>query len=217
MAKIRIVLADDHGVVRDGLKMLINSQADLEVVGEAANGEVALELILALRPDLAVVDISMPVMNGLDLMARLNQTDVTTKFLALTANEDRGYMQQVLKLGATGYLLKRSAADELIQAIRTVAAGRRYLDTLVVSEIVHDLSVESQSDGLPRPVALSEREQEVLKAIAQGFSNKEIAAKLDISVKTVDTYKSRSLLKLGLHGRSDIVRYAISQGWMRDE
>lgn len=217
MPSIRIVLADDHGVVREGLKMLINAQPDLEVVGEAADGEQALKQILALHPDLAVVDISMPIMNGLQLMSKLNQTDSPARVLALTANEDRAYMQQMLKLGAVGYLLKRSVAEELIQAVRTVSSGRRYLDTRVVDEIVQDLSDPKRSEESPKLVQLSEREQEVMRLIAQGYANKEIAARLDISVKTVETYKARSLLKLGLHGRSDIVRYAISQGWLRDE
>ena len=217
MSKIRVILADDHGVVRDGLKMLINAQADLEVVGEASDGEQALEMILRLKPDVAILDISMPVMNGLEVIARMNATETTTRVLALTANEDRAYMQQLLKMGTGGYLLKRSAADELNQAIRTVAAGRRYIDPLVISDLVQDLSIEKLGESIPPPVVLSDREEEVIKYIAQGFANKEIAAKLDISVKTVETYKSRSMLKLGLRGRSDIVRYAIGRGWLRDE
>lgn len=216
MAKIRVVLADDHGVVRDGLKMLINAQADLEVVGEAGNGEQAFELILRLQPDVAIVDISMPVMNGLELIGRLQDVDARTRVLALTANEDRAYLQQLLKMGTAGYLLKRSAADELNQAIRSVFAGRRYIDPYIISDLVQDMAVVSQEFPVAAPVALSDREEAVMRLVAQGFSNKEIAAKLDISVKTVETYKSRSTLKLGLRGRSDIVRYAISRGWLRD-
>jgi two-component system response regulator NreC len=200
---IRIVLAEDHQVVRDGLKMLINAQEDLKVVGEAGNGEQALKIILELVPDVAIVDISMPVMNGLSLIARMNELQSSTKALALTANEDRAYMQQLLKLGTAGYLLKRTAADDLIQAIRTVAAGRRYIDAEVVSALVQDISDNTSTSG----VQLSEREEEVMRLIAT----------LDISIKTVETYKARSMIKLDLHGRSDIVKYAISRGWLRDD
>jgi two-component system response regulator NreC len=210
---IRIVLAEDHQVVRDGLKMLINAQEDLKVVGEAGNGEQALKIILELVPDVAIVDISMPVMNGLSLIARMNELQSSTKALALTANEDRAYMQQLLKLGTAGYLLKRTAADDLIQAIRTVAAGRRYIDAEVVSALVQDISDNTSTSG----VQLSEREEEVMRLIAKGFATKEIAATLDISIKTVETYKARSMIKLDLHGRSDIVKYAISRGWLRDD
>ena len=210
---IRIVLAEDHQVVRDGLKMLIDAQDDLEVVGEAGNGEQALKIILDLQPDVAVVDISMPVMNGLNLVARMNELQSTTKALALTANEDRAYMQQLLKLGTSGYLLKRTAADDLIQAIRTVAGGRRYIDPEVVSALVQDISDNSSTSG----VQLSEREEEVMRQIAKGYATKEIAANLDISIKPVETYKARSMIKLDLHGRSDIVKYAISRGWLRDD
>lgn len=210
---IRIVLAEDHQVVRDGLKMLINAQEDLQVVGEAGNGEQALKIILELEPDVAVVDISMPVMNGLSLIARMNELQTATKALALTANEDRAYMQQLLKLGTAGYLLKRTAADDLIQALRTIAAGRRYIDAEVVNALVQDISDNTSTSG----VQLSEREEEVMRLIAKGFATKEIAATLDISIKTVETYKSRSMIKLDLHGRSDIVKYAISRGWLRDD
>jgi len=214
MSNVRVVLVDDHAVVRDGLKLLIGAQPDLEVVGEASNGEEALEVLLRLRPDVAVIDISMPIMNGLELITRLKQADVPTRLLALTAHEDVSYVQQLQRMGAIGYLLKRSAADELIHAVRTVAEGRRYLDPMVMNEVVNVLSSSPQDNAAPH-VALSERELEVMKFIARGFANKEIAAKLDISIKTVDTYKVRSMSKLGLHGRSEIVRYAISQGWLK--
>ena len=129
----------------------------------------SLDLILRLKPEVAIVDISMPVMNGLELTARLQGVDTTTRILALTANEDRAYLQQLLKMGVAGYLLKRSAADELIQAIRTVAAGRRYLDPQVVSELVQDLSIVPTEDAAPQPVTLSDREEEVMRFIRAGF------------------------------------------------
>lgn len=217
MDKLRIVLADDHGVVRDGLKMLINFQPDMTVVGEVADGEAAFEMICRLLPDVAILDISMPIVNGIELVSQLRLVSVTSKLLALTANEDRGYLQQLLELGAAGYLLKRSAAEELIKAIRTVANGGRYIDSSVVNDLVGDLLVPRQTNTDASPGVLSDREQEVLRLIAQGYANKEIAAKLGISMKTVETYKSRSMLKLGLRGRAEIVRYAIGQNWLRDD
>ena len=216
MNKLKIVLAEDHGVVRDGLRLLIDAQDDLEVVGEAGDGRQALEIITRLQPHVAVVDVSMPIMNGIELMSRLAEMPQTTKVLILTANEDRAYMQTLFSLGAIGYLLKRSAAEELIRAIRTVAQGVRYLDPTILDELV-GRKIENPADAVSTPPAtLSEREHEVLRLIAQGFTNKEIAAQLEISIKTVETYKSRSMQKLGLRGRADIVRFAMDRGWLRD-
>lgn len=216
MSKIRIVLADDHGVVREGLKMLIDAQTDMEVIGESLDGQMAYEMILTLVPDLAVLDVSMPVMNGVELVTRLKAAACATRLLVLTANEERGYMQQMLKLGASGYLLKRSAAGELIRAIRTVAGGGNYLDPAVVQDMVGDLFDNKGVDPDVSKVILSDREREVIRLIAQGFTNKEIAVRLDISPKTVETYKSRSMAKLDLRGRTDLVRFVISQGWLTE-
>lgn len=216
MKQIETLIADDHAVVRDGLRVLIDAQDDLTVVGEAGNGEQALELIRRLQPDVALVDVSMPVMNGLELMSRLNEEPVKTKVLALTANEDRGYLQRLLALGAVGYLLKRSAAEELIRAIRSVAQGVRYIDPTILDELVSGMADFSSSGTAKAEDVLSDREHEVLKLIAQGHTNKEIAARLDLSVKTVETYKSRSMQKLRLRGRADIVRFAVDRGWLRD-
>lgn len=217
MKKLQIVLAEDHAIVRDGLKLLINSQDDLEVVGEASDGAAALTMISALTPDVAIIDISMPVMNGIELVSRLIADHVTTKLLTLTANEDRGYMPQLLKLGVSGYLLKRSAADELIKAIRTVANGGRYLDPLTISNLIEEPADSKPAPNPANEVALSEREEEVLRLIAQGYSNRETAEVLGISMKTVETYRSRSMIKLGLRGRADIVRYALSRNWLRED
>ena len=216
MSKVRIVIADDHGVVRDGLKILIDAQSDLEVVGQAEDGQAALAMIAELAPDIAIIDISMPLMNGIELVSRLRSVAPNTKALVLTANEDHGYMQQFLKLGVYGYLLKRSAASELIHAIRQIATGERYFDQLVVSDMLAGMSSNSPLPLVASEDPLSDRETEVLRLIAQGHSNKEIAAQLDISAKTVETYKTRSMRKLGLRGRADIVRYAVSQSWLKE-
>lgn len=214
--KLRIVLADDHAVVREGLKMLINVQPDLEVVGEAADGEAAFEEICCSNPDVVLLDISMPRVNGIELIPRLTRLGGNLRILALTANEDLAYLQQLLKLGAAGYLLKRSAADELIRAIRTVATGARYIDSSVIEGLVDNLLSPARIESEPSSAVLSEREEKVLRLIAQGNANKEVAAKMGISMKTVETYKSRSMLKLGLRGRADIVRYAVSHDWLRE-
>jgi DNA-binding NarL/FixJ family response regulator len=209
--KLRLLLVDDHHVVRAGLRSLIDAQSDMEVVGEAADGEVACRLALELRPDIAVMDVSMPVLNGAAATARIKRDQPEMKVLALTVHEDRGYLQQLLEAGASGYLLKRAAADELIRAIRAVARGDTYLDPNLAGKLLGHLSRRpSQGDQL------SEREEEVLRLIARGFTNREIAARLDLSVKTIETYKARTMEKLGLDSRAAIVAYAIGRGWMAD-
>ena len=210
MVKLRIVLADDHAVVREGMKTLISGQSDMEVVGEAADGPSTLTLVEELDPDIVVVDVSMPGLNGAEVTTRLREVRPDRKVLALTVHEDRGYLRLLMGAGASGYVLKRAAADELIRAIRTVADGGTYLDPVVTGSVVAGYI------GHPNgPKAeLSEREVEVVKFIAQGYSNKEIASQLELSVKTVETYKMRSLEKLGIRSRVGLVKYAAQQGWL---
>ena len=212
MGKLRVLLADDHVVVREGLKMLVTAQPDMEVVGEAADGPAAVERCAELDPDVAVVDISMPGMSGAEVTTRLLKDRPERKVLALTVHEDRGYLKLMLEAGAAGYVLKRAAAAELIQAVRAVAAGGTYLDPSLAGTVVGPYV--RPPDGAAPGVELSDREAEVVRLIAQGYSNKEIAARLTLSVKTVETYKSRSLEKLGLRSRVDIVRYANLRGWL---
>ena len=215
MSKTRVLLVDDHAVVRGGLRLLIDSQTDMEVVGEADNGQKGLELIRELKPDVAVVDINMPVLTGIDLVKELQKDNCSTQLLILTAHEERAYITQLLRAGAVRFLLKRSAVDQLIQAIRAAATGGQYLDSNVLQALSAD---EAEASGSPAPdvAVLSQREREVLELIARGYSNKEIAARLDLSVKTVETYKARSMDKLGLQGRASLVRFAMEQGWLEN-
>jgi DNA-binding NarL/FixJ family response regulator len=205
MPPLRIFLVDDHPVVREGLKALINSHSELEVVGEAVDGESAVAAVAALDPD-----------------ALLKEGRPSRKIIALTLHEERSYLRLVLDAGASGYVLKRAAAADLIRAIKAVAAGGVYIDpSLMAAEVRSDSSLMSPQPAVGSdrrsPELLSQRESEVLKLIARGYSNKEIAAKLDLSVKTVETYKMRSTQKLGLRSRVEIVRYASEQGWNQPE
>lgn len=216
MNKLCIFLADDHAIIREGLKSLINAQPDMNVIGETDNGRTAWLEAKALSPDVVVMDISMPELNGAKATELLKRDCPQTKVLALTVHNDQGYVHQVLKAGASGYVLKRAAAHELIQAIRAVAAGDTYLDPSIVSNVVGSyVRKQSAKEGLPSG-DLSEREMEVMRLIALGYSNKEIAFKLDISVRTVETYKVRLMEKLSFHSRAEIVRYALLQGWLQD-
>ncbi|MEO2087900.1 MAG: response regulator transcription factor [Gemmataceae bacterium] len=210
MGNLRVLLADDHAVVRAGLKALLDAQPDLSVVGEAADGLTAVELAGQLQPDVAVVDVSMPGLGGGEVTEGIARDYPRVRVVALTAHEESGYVRRLLAAGAAGYVLKRSAADELVRAVRAVAAGEGYLDPGVAGGVVERL----RDAPPPATAELSERETEVVRLIAHGYSNKEIAAKLGLSVKTVETYKTRSLEKLGLRSRVDIVRYAAGRGWL---
>ncbi|MBN9523211.1 response regulator transcription factor [bacterium] len=210
MSNTRVLLADDHAVVREGLKALIGGHPGFEVVGEAADGPAAVALAAELDPDVVVVDVSMPGLNGAEVTARLRQAKPDRKVIALTVHEERGYLRALLEAGAAGYVLKRAAADELVQAIRAVAAGGTYIDPALAATVVDPYVGRVGAAA----AELSDREAEVVKMIAQGYSNKEIAAKLALSVKTVETYKARSLEKLGVRTRVGLVRYAAERGWL---
>ena len=215
MTQLRIFLADDHAVVREGLKALINAQPKMTVVGEAADGLTACELIPPLRPDVVVMDVSMPGLTGSQATARLRVECPAVRVLALTVHEDKGYIRQLLAAGAAGYVLKRAAAEELIHAIRAVAAGGVYLDPSMAGKVVGGF-VRKPADAGAANAELSDRETEVAKRTAAGHSNKEIAARLELSVKTVETYRARAMEKLGLRSRAELVRYAVQEGWLQD-
>ena len=212
MKKLRILLADDHKMVREGLRLLIDSQSDMRVAGEAANGQEVLQLARDLKPDVVVMDLSMPELNGLQATERLRTESPEIKVVAITANEDESYLRQLCKAGAAGYVLKRSAGDELVKAIEAVARGEVYYEATLASKALARQMAGSRSEtGV---VELSDREKEVLTMLAWGYSNKEIGRKLNLSVKTVETYKVRVGEKLGLRSRTAMVQYALRQGWL---
>ena len=215
MTKTRIVLADDHPIVLDGLRNLIRAESDFDLVGEAASGLAALKIIREKCPDVAVLDISMPELNGIVLSRRLAGEMPALRILVLTLHEDRAYLNQALEAGVRGYVLKRSAVENLVQAIRAVIVGGVYVDPAIVGRLLDGkrAHVRPSANKSVAP-ALTEREAEVLKMAALGFTNKEIASRLDVGVKSVETYKARGLEKLGLKTRAELVRYASTEGWL---
>lgn len=218
MPKLRILLADDHTILREGLAMLINGQSDMEVVAQAANGVDAVRIAREVAIDIAVLDVSMPGGGGAAAAQQIRDSCGETRVLALTRHADVGYLRRLLQAGATGYVLKKSAAEALINAIRVVAGGGTYLEPSLASTILgRALSGSGASDARQARDFLTLREEEVLRAIAWGRSNKEIAASLDISIKTVESYKAAALEKLDLHSRAEIVRYAVSRGWLSED
>ncbi len=217
MKKLRILLADDHKMLREGLRFMLDQQRGMEVVGEAATGKEAVEKADELKPDVVVMDLSMPKLNGLQATELLRTRFPGIKVVVLTGHEDEGYMAQMVKAGASGYVLKRSAGDQLVQAINLAVQGQAYFDPSLAGKALARLA--------GRPVAtreagnghLSEREKEVLGLLAWGYSNKESADKLKVSVKTVETYRLRIAEKLGLRSRTQLVKYALRQGWLKEE
>lgn len=214
--RLRVFLADDHAVLREGLKMLVDAQADMECVGEAADGRAAVRAVTELMPDVAVLDVSMPELNGLQAAERIKSCCPGVRVLTLTRHTDDGYLQQLLKAGADGYVLKQSASQVLLAAIRAVAAGQTFLDPAITGKVVGSYVAKAAGKGGAPQTEPSPREQEVLRLIAWGHSNKEIAARLDLSVKTVEVHKANAMRKLGMTSRIDIVRYAILQGWLQN-
>lgn len=215
--KLRILVADDHTILRQGLRVIIDAQPDMEVVAEAADGNEAVRAARQCVPDVVIMDIGMPQMDGAAATELLKHELPQIKVLALTAHEDTSYLSQMLKAGAGGYVLKRAAADELIGAIRMVAAGGHYLDPELTTRFVATYFSQQQIEAEEQRPPLSRREQDVMRLIAWGYTNKEIAAALRISVKTVETYKARLMVKLDLRSRVDIVRYALRQGWLDEK
>lgn len=215
MSNIRVIVAEDHATVREGLKLIINAQPDMEVVADAEDGRTAIELAQKLRPDVALMDISMPGLNGLKATAKLKDCCPDVHVLAVTRHKDDGHLQQVLKAGASGYVLKQSPPAELLHAIRAVANGGKYLDPALAGKVMGRYAGRASvvKEG---GADVSDREVEVLRLVAWGHSNKEIASRLDLSVKTIEVHKANAMKKLGMASRIDIVRYAVLQGWLQD-
>ena len=217
IGRSRIVLADDHPIVLAGLRNLIQPETDLEIVGEASNGLAALKLIRERQPDIAVVDISMPELNGILLSRRLAVEMPSVRVLALTLHEDRAFLKQAIDAGVRGYVLKRSAAESLVHAIRAVLACGLYVDPAIANSLF-DVNPKRVSQHRSNAITLelTDRETKVLKCVALGFSNKEIANQLNVGVKSIETYKARGLQKLGFKSRVQLVRYASTQGWLAE-
>ncbi len=216
MEKLKILLAEDHQTVREGIKLLVNAQPDMEVICEVGDGEQAIKEATRLRPDLLVMDISMPTMNGLKATKKLRELLPNIKILTLTRHTDDGYLKQLIGAGANGYVLKQSAPTDLLQAIRTVSAGNAYLDPSLTRKVMGGYVSRAESVRGESKGDLTDREEEVLRLISFGYSNKEIGSRLDVSVKTVEAHKANAMRKLGIASRIDIVRYAILQNWLQD-
>jgi two-component system response regulator NreC len=211
--KIRIVLADDHQVLRSGLRALLNLEPDFEVVGEASNGIEAVKLAETLRPDIIVMYVSMPEMDGLQAAKDIRSLDLQSKIVMLTVHADEEYLFQSLKAGASGFVHKSSADRELIEAIRTANRGDVFLYPSAIKKLLGGY-LRGESRKADEKDSLTKREREVLKATAEGYTNHEIAEQLVISPKTVDTYRQRIMEKLNLHHRSELIRYALKRGYL---
>jgi DNA-binding NarL/FixJ family response regulator len=216
-APVRVFLADDHPVVLAGMKAMVVADPGLELVGEARDGRTALRQAIALKPDVAVLDLSMPGLNGVEVSRQLLEACPQTRVLVLTVHEDGAYLRQLLETGVGGYVLKRSATEELIRGIHAVAGGGLYLDPAIAGRAVGQSAQRIHVGADPGATTdLSAREVDVLRLTAVGHSNKTIAARLLIGVKTVDTYKARAMSKLGFQSRVEVVHYAMSKGWLND-
>ena len=217
MNKLRIMLAEDHETVREGLKMIVNAEDDMEVTGVAGDGLEAIAQAQQLLPDVLVMDISMPKINGLKATQRLKEVCPQVKVLTLSRHADDGYVRALLGAGARGYVLKQSASTELIHAIRAVAGGGKYIDPKLAGNVIDSYSGRKDAARGQTKAILSDRESEVLRLIALGYSNKEIAAQLSLSVKTIEVHKANAMRKLKLTSRIELIRYAVFQGWLQDD
>jgi two-component system response regulator NreC len=208
MKRIRILLADDHAVVRQGFKMILSAQTDMEIVGEAGNGREAVEQAEQLRPDIVVMDVAMPELNGIEATRRLAASVPHTRVVALSMHKDSVYVREILRAGARGYLLKDSGASDLVSAIRAVAGGESYLSPAVSNAVLDDYRRH-----VTNPIdLLTSREREVLQMLAEGKTNKEIAVVLNLSVYTVDAHRGRIMEKLNVHSINELVRFAVRNG-----
>jgi DNA-binding NarL/FixJ family response regulator len=209
---LNVFLIDDHSVLRQGLRMLIDSEPDMRVVGEADHGRGVVQQLMHGAPDVVVVDISMPDLSGSRVAAEIHEALPAVKIVALTRHAERAYVQQMLQAGATGYVLKQTAADALIAAIRAVAAGDTYVDRAVAGKLHEPSGSRGAMHGSTD--SLTPREREIVTMVAYGHTNKEIANVLGITVKTVETHKANIMQKLDLTSRAELVRFALTAGWL---
>ncbi len=211
--KIRVLIVDDHTILRAGLRMLLNAHPDIEVVGEASDGNQAVASAQRLQPDVILMDIAMPECNGIEATRQIKRLMPETRVLVLTMHENEEYLFQVLRAGASGYILKEAADTELVTAIRVVYSGRFYLSpsaqSIMVGDYLQRVRAGEERDSYS---ALTEREREILKLVAEGYTNNQIAERLTISPKTVDTHRTHIMDKLNLHSRAELVKYAIRKG-----
>jgi two-component system response regulator NreC len=205
---IKIFLADDHTIVRQGLKLILAAQPDIEVVGEAANGREAVELVQKLKPDLVLMDVAMPELNGIEATRRMVEANSRLKILVLSMHKEAVYVREILRAGARGYILKDAIDTELLSAVRSVVRGDGYISPAVSGALLNDY----RKDVTDPADLLSNREREVLQLIAEGKTNKEIAVKLNLSVYTVDSHRGKIMEKLNLHSTGELVRFAIKNG-----
>lgn len=217
--KIRVLIADDHAILRSGLRMLISAQPDMTIVGEAEDGEEAVRVARATTPDVAVLDITMPQTGGLHAIAEMQKSTPPVRILLLTMHDEPAYLRTALAAGAAGYVLKKSVDADLLSAIRAVHKGRTYVDSELANGLIREFLPQQtrQASDSPESYVLSERETQVLKLVAEGFSSREIAEQIFVSTKTVETYRRRFAEKLGLESRADIVRYALDLGLLSPE
>ena len=215
MNKTRILLADDHAVLRSGLKMMLNAQPDLTIVGEATTGSEALSAVASLAPDLLLLDLTMPGADGLTVLREVRRTHPAVRVLILTMHEEEGYLRSALEAGAAGYCPKSAADAELISAIRAVMRGNVYIHPSQSRYLLEKMLPPSAASDAPLHT-LSEREREVLARVARGHTNQDIAEQLNLSVKTVESYRARGMDKLGFKSRAALVRYALHMGWLSD-
>jgi two-component system response regulator NreC len=218
-SKIRVMIADDHAILRSGLRLLINAQADMEVVSEAPDGEQAIQAARETRPDVALMDLTMPRAGGMRALQEIVRSFRETRVLVLTMHDDPAYLRSVLAAGASGYVLKRSVDADLLAAIRAVHRGGTFVDPSLADVLVQDLLAKKsvKAHRTRRVDILSDREAQVLKLVARGYSSQQIAKQILVSVKSVETYRSRFAQKLGLRTRSDVVRFAVQMGLLTPE